>query len=114
MGNKVIVTPNFKKEAKSLLKKYPSLKNELISLEQQLINNPATGTPLGSGAYKIRLAVKSKGKGKSGGMRVITYVEISISAADPSSIFLLSIYDKSETSSISKDEIIRLISNRKE
>ncbi|HWB64788.1 MAG TPA: type II toxin-antitoxin system RelE/ParE family toxin [Chitinophagales bacterium] len=113
MSNKVIVTPNFKKEAKPLLKKYPSLKSELLILEQQLIQHPQTGAPLGNNAYKIRIAVKSKGKGKSGGMRLITYVEVSISAEGDKDIFLLSIYDKSEVSSISKKEIAQLIQERR-
>lgn len=45
--------------------------------------------------YKIRLAIKSKGKGKSGGARVITYV-----LTDNNEIYLLTIYDKSEFDSI--------------
>ena len=73
MKNEIIITPNFKKEAKPLLKKYPSLKNELLGLEQKLFHNPNEGTSVGGNAFKIRLAVKSKGKGKSGGMRVITW-----------------------------------------
>ncbi|MDB5281644.1 MAG: hypothetical protein JWO06_719 [Bacteroidota bacterium] len=112
MDCEIIVTPNFKKEVKPLLKKYSSLRNELEVLLQQLLQNPTTGTQIGSGAYKIRLAVKSKGKGKSGGMRVITYVELSLAIENLTQIFLLSIYDKSEVGSISKDEIKRLIRNK--
>lgn len=70
------VAENFKKEAKPLLKKYRSLKDELTALEQELVQNPALGTPLGAQIFKIRLAIKSKGRGKSGGARVITYLEI--------------------------------------
>ena len=114
MSSEIIITPNFKKEAKPLLKKYPSLKSELIGLQQKLPDSPFDGTPLGGNAFKIRLAVKSKGKGKSGGVRIITYVDINISVEDLTQIFFLSIYDKSETDSISRDEIRRLITGIKE
>lgn len=113
MNFRILVTRNFQKEAKRLAKKYPSLKNELSELSTQLLSNPFIGTPIGKSAYKIRLAVKSKGKGKSGGMRVITYIELDLFIKDTSNIFLLSIYDKSETASISTDELKRLIDSTK-
>jgi mRNA-degrading endonuclease RelE of RelBE toxin-antitoxin system len=109
MNNEIVITPNFKKEAKPLLKKYPSLKSELLALEQQLVTEPFNGTPLGGDTFKIRLAVRSKGKGKSGGMRVITYVDLNVALENLRQIFLLSIYDKSETGSIAKEDIQRLI-----
>jgi mRNA-degrading endonuclease RelE of RelBE toxin-antitoxin system len=113
MSNEIIITPNFKKEAKPLLKKYPSLKKELLGLEQKLLVSPYGGTPLGGNAFKIRLAVKSKGKGKSGGMRVIAYVDLNVVIENLTQIFLLSIYDKSEIDSISKEDIRRLITGLK-
>ncbi len=70
MSNRIILTRNFEKEAKRFIKKYPSLTQELAELNKQLLANPHSGIPIGRGAYKIRLAVKSKGKGKSGGMRI--------------------------------------------
>lgn len=72
MSYNVIPTSIFKSQAKRLVKKFPSLKKELVELLNTLSQSPATGTPLGSDIYKIRLAVRSKGKGKSGGMRIIT------------------------------------------
>lgn len=54
------------------------------------------GTSLGNDCYKIRMAITSKGKGKSGGARVITFVQII-----ETTIYLLSIYDKADTSNIS-------------
>jgi mRNA-degrading endonuclease RelE of RelBE toxin-antitoxin system len=61
----VIPSDKFKKEAKRLVKKFPSLKQELLQVNIALSNQPETGTPLGNNTYKIRLAIKSKGKGKS-------------------------------------------------
>lgn len=61
------------------------------------------GKDLGNEVRKIRMAVKSKGKGKSGGMRVITF-NVIIDRTD-TEITLLSMYDKSEKESISDKEI---------
>ncbi|MEK7435194.1 MAG: type II toxin-antitoxin system RelE/ParE family toxin [Cyanobacteriota bacterium] len=106
----IITTLNFKKEAKPLLKKYKSLKNELINLEKELLENPKKGTPLGNETYKIRLSIESKGKGKSGGARVISHLEIDLKIdKETTNIFLVTIYDKSEMESISKKEIDKLI-----
>ena len=99
-------TPEFLSEAKKLAKKYPSLGNDIAALANQLIINPTMGTPLGKEAYKIRLAITSKGKGKSGGARVITYVKIVAST-----IYLVSIYDKSVQSDISDKELKERIKN---
>ncbi len=104
MSYKIIATDNFKKEAKRLVKKFASLKDELVVLENTLSANPTEGTALGNNCYKIRLKVKSKNKGKSGGMRVITLV-INISK----NIYLLSIYDKAEQADITAKELDQLI-----
>lgn len=62
---------------------------------------------LGGGLRKIRMAITSKGKGKSGGERVITFTVVV--AVEESEINLLYIYDKAERSSISKKEIEELL-----
>ena len=96
----------FQKEFKRLLKKYPSLKGDLTKLRETLNTDPKTGTPLGNNTYKIRLAIKSKGKGKSGGARVISHVETEIiGVVENNTVTLLTIYDKAEISSISKEDI---------
>ncbi len=87
----ILTIAYFDKQFKRLSKKYPSLKSDLTCLLRQLIATPRQGTPLGHDCYKIRLSITSKGKGKSGGARVITYVTV-----QGNSIYLLSIYDKSE------------------
>ena len=109
MNYRIIVTPNFEREAKKLLKKYTSLAGELNDLEIKLSKGNSQGTPIGSNAYKIRLAVRSKGKGKSGGLRVITFMELDFVILDLTNIYLISVYDKSVTESISKVELKRLI-----
>ncbi|WP_317195932.1 hypothetical protein [Litoribacter ruber] len=76
MSYSIILTENFKTQVKKLNKKYNSLKSDLQKLGEELAINPTSGTPLGHNIYKIRLAITSKGKGKSGGARIITYVKV--------------------------------------
>ncbi|MBK7939578.1 MAG: type II toxin-antitoxin system RelE/ParE family toxin [Lewinellaceae bacterium] len=100
----VVFIPPFDRQLKRLSKKYPSLKNDLAALGEVLANNPTLGTSLGNNCFKIRLAITSKGKGKSGGARVITYFYVS-----EQMVFLLSIYDKSEQTDISDKELADLL-----
>lgn len=100
MGYRIEAIPYFKKRAKRLIKKFPSLKQELAVLGQELSNNPKQGSPLGQDCFKIRLAIKSKNKGKSGGARVIVHVHIAQFV-----VYLFDIYDKSEQSNISDKEL---------
>lgn len=109
MSFTVILTDNFKREFKRLVKKFRSLEQELVELCAQLAENPSEGTlistlPNDNKVYKVRLAVKSKGKGKSGGMRVISYT-----VTQSGKIYLLTIYDKSERPNISDKEIQQII-----
>ena len=94
----------FDKDIKRLRKKYPSLKSDFANLLKSLVENPVLGTPLGSDCFKIRVNIKSKGKGKRGGARVISCVKIV-----KEKIYLLAIYDKSEHEDISDDELSHLI-----
>ena len=71
---------------------------------EELHTNPTKGTPIGHSCYKIRLAIKSKGKGKSGGARVITYYYI-----HGSTVYLLSIYDKADLENVSEKKIAKLL-----
>lgn len=99
----------FEKQAKRLIKKYPSLKEELIELIQSLKINPAQGTLLGENCFKIRVSILSKGKGRSGGARIITHIVIY-----EATVYLLAIYDKSEQENLSERELKKLLSSIKE
>jgi mRNA-degrading endonuclease RelE of RelBE toxin-antitoxin system len=114
MKTEVRVTKSFKKAVKPLLKKYVSLLGELTNLETELFKNPEMGTSLGNNAYKIRLKIKSKGTGKSGGARVISYLEteiVGIVETDEKLIVvnLITIYDKSDKQTITSAELRELI-----
>lgn len=69
-------------------------------MTEALQANPIMGEPLGKDCYKVRMAISSKNKGKSGGARLITCVKIV-----HETIYLLSIYDKSEQETIADEEI---------
>jgi mRNA-degrading endonuclease RelE of RelBE toxin-antitoxin system len=101
----VITIPPFDRQLKRLVKKFPSLKAEYASLIEILETEPKQGTTIANNCYKSRIAIKSKGKGKSGGARLITHVQIV-----ESNVFLLAIYDKSEQEDISDKEIGYLLS----
>lgn len=104
MSFEIETTRKFDREIKRLTKKFPSLKIEFANLLTQLKELPRTGTPLGNDCYKIRVSIVSKGKGKSGGTRVITHVHIS-----NTTVYLLTIYDKSERDTLSDKELIELL-----
>lgn len=106
MSYSIVLTSRFEKEIKRLAKKFPSLKAEFSSLITEIEEKPETGISLGNNCYKIRLAIASKGKGKSGGARVITYLYL-----QEDIIYLLSIYDKSEKDSITTKEFQDIISS---
>lgn len=106
MSFKILPTPPFEKELKKLANKYPSIKTEFRDLLVDLSLSPQLGTSLGSNCYKIRLAISSKNKGKSGGARVITFVQVVHEV-----IYLLSIYDKADLSNITDHELSERIKN---
>ena len=117
MKYEIVTTDNFEKKAKSLPKKFKSLKQELALLAQNLLKNPVLGVPLGNNCYKIRIAIKSIGKGKRGGARVITFLELDFNVIleeETTNIFLLTIYDKSDTDSVTEKELEWLIKRRNE
>lgn len=103
--------PEFIKQAKRLSKKYPSFTEDLRSFINELQQNPFVGVDLGGGVRKIRMPIKSKQRGKSGGARVITAnLLVDEETID---VTLLNIYDKSERSTISDVEIRELAKKAK-
>jgi mRNA-degrading endonuclease RelE of RelBE toxin-antitoxin system len=104
MSYKTVLTPLFERELKKLSKRHPSIKSDLSSLIVSLKKDPNRGQALGNNCFKVRMAISSKNKGKSGGARVITCVKIV-----DENIYLISIYDKSDTDTITDDEILSRI-----
>ena len=107
MNYSITTSSYFDVAAKKLAKKYPSFKDYLVNFGKSLLENPKQGVELAPGIRKIRMAIKSKSKGKSGGARVITFTVIV--SMEESEINLLYIYDKADRPSISTHEIERLL-----
>lgn len=105
MTNKVIISKNFQREAKDLLKKFHTLKESIDGLIDKLIDDPYCGESYGQKIYKIRLRDKSKGGGKSGGFRVLYYHVIK--TEDGITTLLMSIFDKSNRDTITKEEALK-------
>ena len=108
MSYKISTIEVFDRQAHQLAKHYPSFRDDYRQFLADLQENPLQGSDLGGGIRKIRMAIASKGKGKSGGARVITYTADIIVQKQEGEVILLSIYDKSNRSTISDREIKRL------
>lgn len=102
----IITTDEFKRCAKPLAKRYKSFNQDYQDLLDELEKNPQQGVDLGNGYRKVRMAIKSKGKGKSGGARVITLDTLECDGC----LYLLFIYDKSDAASVNLDVIKKIVS----
>ena len=107
MKYKITTVPSFDKEIKRLGKRYASIANDYARLLRDLEANPRLGADLGGGLREVRMAITSKGRGKSGGARVITFTIVV--AIGETEINLITIYDKAERSSITQAEIAALL-----
>ena len=104
MSFEIRTIPELNQRDKALVKKYVSLKRDLQALVEILAKEPRQGTALGRGCYKVPMSIASKGKGKSGGARVITCVRIV-----GNEVWLLTIYDKSQKASFTDKELAQLV-----
>lgn len=109
MSKVVINRVTFDREFKRLSKRYRSLRQDVAMLIEELERNPLLGVDLGCGVRKVRMAIASKGKGKSHGARVITYTEAIVCADSEGTVVLLTIYDKADRASITSAEIAALL-----
>ena len=98
--------PEFKRQFKRLAKKYHSLKSDYDEWLEEIMKDPFQGDSLGGGVRKVRMAIADKGKGKSGGARILT-LNVIVSE-DGLNVTLLTIYDKGEISNV-KDEFIEFL-----
>lgn len=106
MSFEIVPTPNYQKEAKKLSKKYFSFKSDMLSILENLQNNPLQGDEIFKNCYKIRFQIKSKNKGKSGGGRLVTLVKVV-----QHKVYLLSVFDKSNQETVS-DQYLKDILKR--
>ena len=90
-----------------LAKRYSSMRDDYETFLNEIKSNPFVGTPLGQKLRKVRFAITSKGKGKSGGARVITHTVIL--SEEGTDVSLLYIYDKTDQATITIKEINTLL-----
>ena len=102
MPTTVNIPPEAQRDIKHLRRKYPAVTSEVRKLVEQLENDERPGDKIpgvGYDVYKVRLPNPSAHRGKSGGFRVIYYVQM----AD--SVFLLRVYSKTEQADIPLERI---------
>ena len=110
MTVQIFASDEFSRRAKKYARKFKSFAADFSNFVLMIKANPYQGVDLGGGKRKVRLVVASKNKGKSGGFRVITYNVVE--NADKSvAVYLITIYDKSEYSSVSDSYINQIIEN---
>lgn len=98
MSFDVSTTSEFESQAKALRKRYRSFKDDLMNLVLSLEENPFQGVEISPGIRKLRMAITSKGRGKSGGARVITYTVVTMETEGR--VYLMNVYDKSDFSTV--------------
>jgi mRNA-degrading endonuclease RelE of RelBE toxin-antitoxin system len=102
---KIICTSVFLEEAKRLAKKHPHIRNDFFTLRDQLRIDPVTGNDsLGNDMYKVRMPISDTNKGQSGGARVIIQVKLI-----DKTVYILSVYSKSEISTIIDSALQKLL-----
>jgi mRNA-degrading endonuclease RelE of RelBE toxin-antitoxin system len=107
MSFEIQTTSYFDTEAKRLAKRHRSFIDDLQDFQDELLENPYQGTELSPGIRKIRLTIDSKGRGKSGGARVITFTYL-VDEKDGVVILLL-LYDKADASNIKMNVVRKII-----
>ena len=107
MSFEIQTTSYFDVEAKRLAKRHRSFIDDLQVFRESLLQNPYQGTELSPGIRKIRFTIDSKGRGKSGGARVITFTYL-VNEKDGVVILLL-LYDKADASSIRMNVVRKII-----
>ena len=103
----ISVSDDFAKEAKRLAKKYPSFKQDYKDFLLSIKNNPLQGDEITKNIRKIRMAIKAKGKGKSGGARVITFNILT--DIKNGQVFFLLLYDKEDASTVKVNVVKQLV-----
>ncbi len=104
MSYRILQTPGFERQSRQLARRYRSWPDDLQALLEKLTADPRQGDALGRSCYKVRLGIAAKGKGKSGGARVITVVK-----QVGEYVLLLAVYDKSDRANLAPGELEALL-----
>lgn len=107
MNISIRTTKDFDRAYRKLCKHYRSLPDDFRSFIHELETQAIEGKEVIEHVFKYRIAISSKGKGKAGGGRILTYEIMAVK--EEKSITLTFIYDKSAQSSVSQKEIKELL-----
>src|SRR5690625_709688 len=102
----VLFTSEFKRSLRRLLKRYRSIRRDVESLVEELASGETPGERVkGTGhvVYKVRVANTDARRGKSGGYRVVYYVQTS------ERVILVTVYSKSDQGDISSAVLRQII-----
>ena len=97
----------FTSEFKRLAKRYRSLAEDYERFLESLMSNPLQGVEIAPNVRKVRMAIGSKGRGKSGGARVITLNAL-VTEQD-GTVYLLLVYDKADASNMKMNVVREII-----
>ena len=101
---KVIKSDLFYKSIKKLQKKYRNINSDIDNFLKNIKNHNDLGISLGGGIYKVRLTNSDVSRGKSGGYRLLTYLQII-----DNKITLIYIYSKSDLENLTEQEVDEMI-----
>ncbi|MCD8297718.1 MAG: addiction module toxin RelE [Prevotella sp.] len=90
-----------------MAKRYRVIADDYEAFLESIKENPLQGTEIAPNIHKIRMAITAKGRGKSGGARVITYN--AIVAENEGRIYLLVIYDKADSSNVRMNVVRQIV-----
>lgn len=107
MNLEIVLSDYFTVELKRLAKHYRGFSDDYEAFLASLRENPSQGVEIAPNVRKIRMPITAKGKGKSGGARVITFN--ALVAELEGRIYLLLIYDKSEASNVKMNVVMKII-----
>ena len=107
MSYRVVFTSSFKKSVKHLEKRFPRVKEDVRIAIQVLLQEPKLGVviPGGGGIRKLRVRSSDQGRGKSGGYRLLYYVEDQQQQA----LYVLLLYAKSDRDDVTRKELHDLL-----
>ena len=96
----------FKRQVKRLVQRYPKIRDDIQPTINALESGKTPGNRIqGTGCvlYKVRIKNTSAARGKSGGYRIIYYLQTA------NDVLLVTIYSKSEQSDITTSELLSII-----
>ena len=107
MNFAIQTTSYFDAEAKRLGKRYRSFVDDLKSFRDNITKDPFQGTEILPGIRKVRMCIDTKGRGKSGGARVITFTYLV--SEESGNVILLLLYDKADASNVKSNVVKKIV-----